>query len=88
LTKVSRETRLKPICPITFVTAGDPDLQTTRRLVLAMEEAGADLVELGVPYSDPIAEGPVIQAANRRALKNDVRSMPPWMLSGSIYLGR
>lgn len=58
---------------ITFVTAGDPDLQTTRRLILAMERAGADLIELGVPYSDPIAEGPVIQAANVRALKNDVR---------------
>ena len=58
---------------ITFVTAGDPDLDTTQKLVLAMEKAGADLIELGVPYSDPIAEGPVIQAANIRALKNDVR---------------
>jgi tryptophan synthase alpha chain len=58
---------------ITFVTAGDPDLDTTYELVLAMEKAGADLVELGVPYSDPVAEGPVIQAANSRALKNDVR---------------
>lgn len=58
---------------ITFVTAGDPDLETTRQLVLKMEESGADLIELGVPYSDPIAEGPVIQAANIRALKNDVR---------------
>jgi len=57
---------------ITFVTAGDPDLETTRQL-LKMEESGADLVELGVPYSDPIAEGPVIQEANIRALKNDVR---------------
>lgn len=58
---------------ITFVTAGDPDVGTTRRIVLALEAAGADLVELGVPYSDPVAEGPVIQAANVRALKNDVR---------------
>lgn len=58
---------------ITFVTAGDPDLDTTYELVLAMEKAGADLIELGVPYSDPVAEGPVIQAANARALKNDVR---------------
>jgi tryptophan synthase alpha chain len=58
---------------ITFTTAGDPDLAMTQRLVLEMEKAGADLVELGVPYSDPIAEGPVIQAANVRALKNDVR---------------
>lgn len=58
---------------ITFVTAGDPDLETTRQLVLKMEQSGADLIELGVPYSDPIAEGPVIQEANIRALKNDVR---------------
>lgn len=58
---------------ITFVTAGDPDLNTTYELVLAMEKAGADLVELGVPYSDPVAEGAVIQAANARALKNDVK---------------
>lgn len=58
---------------ITFVTAGDPNISTTKELVLAMEKAGADLIELGVPYSDPIAEGKVIQAANQRALKNDVR---------------
>jgi tryptophan synthase alpha chain len=58
---------------ITFVEAGDPNLEMTGRLVLEMEKAGADLIELGVPYSDPIAEGPVIQAANVRALKNDVR---------------
>lgn len=58
---------------ITFVTAGDPDLTTTKKLVLEMAKQGADLIELGVPYSDPIAEGPVIQRANERALKNDVR---------------
>ncbi len=58
---------------ITFITAGDPDIETTKELVLAMEKAGANLIELGVPYSDPIAEGKVIQAANQRALKNDVR---------------
>lgn len=59
---------------ITFITAGDPDLDTTKRLVLEMEHRGADIVELGIPYSDPIAEGPVIQAANARALKNGVRT--------------
>lgn len=53
---------------IPFVTAGDPDLATTAALVRAMEGAGADLVELGVPFSDPTAEGPVIQAANIRSL--------------------
>ncbi len=53
---------------IPFVTAGDPNLETTERLVLAMAEAGADLIELGIPFSDPIAEGLVIQRADERAL--------------------
>ncbi len=54
---------------ITYITAGDPDLNTTRKLVLALERAGADLIELGVPYSDPLADGPVIQQASQRALR-------------------
>lgn len=54
---------------VPFVTAGDPDLETTRALVLALEEAGADIIELGVPFSDPQADGPVIQAAGQRALE-------------------
>src|SRR5659263_322415 len=58
---------------LTFVTAGDPDLETTKRLVLKMEDAGADLIEFGVPFSDPVAEGPVIQEANIRALSNGLR---------------
>jgi len=58
---------------ITFTTAGDPTLVATERIVKAMVRAGADIVELGIPYSDPIAEGPVIQAANIRALKNQIR---------------
>ncbi len=53
---------------IGFVTGGDPDLETTEKLVVAMEEAGADLIEIGIPFSDPIAEGIVIQEANIRAL--------------------
>ena len=53
---------------IPFVTAGDPNLQITERLVLAMAEAGADLIELGIPFSDPVAEGIVIQKADERAL--------------------
>ena len=53
---------------IPFVTCGDPDIETTEKLVLAMAEAGADLIELGIPFSDPIAEGPVIQGADVRAL--------------------
>lgn len=58
---------------ITFVTAGDPDLDTTEALVLSMEENGADIIELGVPFSDPIAEGPVIQRASQRSLANHTR---------------
>lgn len=54
---------------ITYVTAGDPDLKTTANLVLEMEKAGADIVELGIPFSDPIADGPIIQAAALRSLK-------------------
>lgn len=57
---------------IPFVTCGDPSLETTAELVKAMETAGADLVELGIPFSDPTAEGPVIQAANLRALSGGV----------------
>lgn len=57
---------------IPFITAGDPTLEVTEQLVLGMARAGADLIELGIPFSDPTAEGPVIQAANLRALKNHV----------------
>ncbi len=53
---------------IPFLTCGDPDLETTEKLIGAMAEAGADLIELGIPFSDPTAEGPVIQEANLRAL--------------------
>lgn len=55
-----------------FITCGDPSLEVTEQLVYAMEEAGADLIELGIPFSDPTAEGPVIQAANVRALSGGV----------------
>lgn len=57
---------------IPFITAGDPTLAVTEQLVVAMAAAGADLIELGVPFSDPTAEGPVIQDANIRALHNKV----------------
>ncbi|MBS4039815.1 MAG: tryptophan synthase subunit alpha, partial [Flavobacteriales bacterium] len=53
---------------ITYITAGDPDLETTHQLVLEMEKAGADIIELGIPYSDPLADGTVIQRAAQRAL--------------------
>ena len=57
---------------IPFITAGDPSLDVTEKLIYAMEEAGADLIEIGIPFSDPTAEGPVIQAANERALSGGV----------------
>ncbi len=57
---------------IPFITCGDPDLDTTEKIVYAMVEAGADLIELGIPFSDPTAEGPVIQDANIRALSNKI----------------
>lgn len=57
---------------IPFITCGDPDLETTSKVVRAAVEAGADLIELGIPFSDPTAEGPVIQGANIRALAGGV----------------
>ena len=53
---------------IPFVTAGDPTLDVTEQLLYEMQKAGADLIEIGIPFSDPTAEGPVIQEANERAL--------------------
>lgn len=55
---------------ITYVMAGDPSLQETEQVVLALERGGADIIELGVPFSDPIADGPVIQAAAERGLRS------------------
>lgn len=55
---------------IVYLTAGDPSLAVTRELIPALEKAGADILEIGVPFSDPTADGPVIQAAAQRALKN------------------
>ena len=57
---------------IPFLTAGDPDINTTRELIIKIAEAGADLIEIGIPFSDPVAEGPVIQEADYRALKGGV----------------
>src|SRR3954451_13371612 len=55
---------------VAYVTCGDPDLVTSRDVILAAIRAGADIIELGVPFSDPVADGPVIQRASERALKN------------------
>ncbi len=54
---------------VTFVTAGDPDYETSRQILLGLPAAGADLIELGMPFSDPMADGPAIQLASQRALK-------------------
>ena len=55
---------------IAFITAGDPDIETTEKLILGMEKNGVDLIEIGIPFSDPVAEGRVIQEADIRALAN------------------
>src|SRR5262245_16962658 len=57
---------------IPYLTAGDPNLETTARIILELERSGADIIELGVPFSDPMADGVVIQRASERALKNHV----------------
>jgi tryptophan synthase alpha chain len=57
---------------IPFITVGDPDLVTTERLLIELAKAGADIIELGVPFSDPVADGEVIQRASERALRNGV----------------
>lgn len=57
---------------IAYLTCGDPDLRTTREVALAAISAGAEVIELGVPFSDPVADGPVIQRASERALRNHV----------------
>lgn len=58
---------------IPFITAGDPDLKTTAEALRVLDKSGADMIELGVPYSDPLADGPTIQAAATRALQKGVR---------------
>ena len=68
MSKISQAFKNKKKCFIPFVTAGDPDLAFTKELILAMASAGADIIEIGIPFSDPVAEGEVIQRANVRAL--------------------
>jgi tryptophan synthase alpha chain len=67
-----------------FVMAGDPDLEATAATLLALQEAGADLIELGIPYSDPLADGPVIQAAASRALAAGTTPAAVLSLLGSL----
>jgi len=69
---------------IPFITAGDPDLATSRRLALEIAARGADLLELGIPFSDPLADGPTIQASSSRALKAGVHFHDVLNLAGSL----
>src|SRR5437868_4932833 len=68
---MSLQFRARPAL-VAYLTCGDPDLRTTREVSLAAISAGADVIELGVPFSDPVADGPVIQRASERALSNRV----------------
>ncbi len=69
---------------IPFVVAGDPSLDVTEALVLKVAECGADLVEIGLPFSDPLADGPTIQAASQRALQRGVHVEEVFQLAGRI----
>ena len=70
---------------VAYLTCGDPDLSTTRDIVLAACEAGADVIELGVPFSDPLADGPVIQRASERALRNRTSIKDVLRMAGAIH---
>jgi len=59
---------------IPFITTGDPDIATTEALILEMDRQGADLIELGLPFSDPLADGPTIQASSQRALRHNINA--------------
>jgi tryptophan synthase alpha chain len=71
---------------VVYVTCGDPDLATTRAVILAAIEAGADVIELGVPFSDPVADGPVIQRASERALRNGTNLAHVLRLAAEVRL--
>jgi len=71
MSKLSK-TLLNKKALITYITAGDPSLVATEKLIYDLERSGADVIELGIPFSDPLADGPVIQASHERALKRDV----------------
>src|SRR5918999_61109 len=69
---------------IAYVTCGDPDVATTIRVVQELERAGADAIELGIPFSDPIADGPVIQAASMRALAKGTNTRDVFAIARAI----
>ncbi len=69
---------------IAYVTAGDPDLAMTKKIALALERSGVDILELGIPFSDPLADGPTIQAASQRALKKGVNLKKIFGMAASL----
>lgn len=69
---------------ITYITAGDPSLVATEKLVYQLEASGADIIELGIPFSDPLADGPVIQASHQRALKKGTCLADVFKLVGRV----
>jgi tryptophan synthase alpha chain len=73
---------------VVYLTAGDPSLDATREIALAAIDAGADVIELGVPFSDPLADGPVIQRASERALERGTRLKDVIALAGEIRKAR
>ncbi|MBU0630760.1 MAG: tryptophan synthase subunit alpha [Candidatus Margulisbacteria bacterium] len=78
------ESFLKRKALVAYITAGDPSLAETEKLVYSLEKAGADIIELGIPFSDPLADGPVIQASHQRALKNKVDLPKVFKLVGKL----
>src|SRR6201984_2144341 len=73
---------------VVYLTAGDPSLETTRAIALEAIDAGAEVIELGVPFSDPLADGPVIQRASERALARDTRLKDVLALTAEIRKAR
>ncbi|MFH1387445.1 MAG: tryptophan synthase subunit alpha [bacterium] len=69
---------------ITYITVGDPNLATTEKLIYQLEKAGADIIELGIPFSDPLADGPIIQASHQRALKKNTSLTEAFKLVGKV----
>src|SRR6267154_5151917 len=69
---------------VAYVTCGDPDVATTKAIVLAAIRAGADVIELGVPFSDPVADGPVIQRASERALRHGTSLMDVLQMAAEV----
>src|ERR1700761_2700150 len=73
---------------VIYITVGDPDLATTRDVALAAIDAGAEVLELGVPFSDPLADGPVIQRASERAVANGTRLQDVLTLAAELHVAR